>query len=132
MYNKSVADELSKLLVIVNDTSIPVQHKEVALERMKLIKDQAESQELIKYGVDPNRAMDVLYLLKTINNPLSSREDVARAKLSLELIRNESKEVKEMRKSLIREIKNGRVDNARDISEEVLKSSKYQNKKTVI
>ncbi len=128
MYNKKTADELSKLLLIVNDKSVPAQHKELALERMKHIKDQAESQELIRQGVDPNRAMDILYLLKSINNPLSSREDVARAKLSLELIRNESKEVKEMRKSLIREIRNGKVDNARDISEEALKSSNWQNK----
>jgi hypothetical protein len=55
-------------------------------------------------------------------------EDRARAKISLQTILNESKEVKSMRSSLIREMQRNNWRNVRDISEEARKNSKYINK----
>ena len=130
MYSKATADELAKLIAIVNSPSIPEEHKQMATDRMREIKNAIEVKELIAQGIPEDRAYDVLLLLKEINNPRSLSEHRARAKLSLELIHREIKDrkIRSMRKSLIKEISNGRPDNARDISEYVTKHKEYQIK----
>lgn len=130
MYSKTTADELAKLLAIINSPSIPEEHKEMATDRMKEIKNAIEAKELIAQGVPEDRAYDVLLLLKEMNNPLSSPEHRARAKLSLSLIKKETdnRSIRSMRQSLIKEIREGRPDNAKDISEYVTKHKQYQIK----
>lgn len=130
MYSKATADELAKLIAIVNSPSVPEEHKQMATDRMKEIKNAIEVKELIAQGIPEDRAHDVLLLLKEMNNPRSLPEHRARAKLSLELIHREIKDrkIRSMRKSLIKEISNGRPDNARDISEYVTKHKEYQIK----
>lgn len=126
---RETADELMKLLAIIRSPSVPKEHKEMAEERIQQIKDAVEAKELVNQGVPEDRAYDVLYLLKAVNDPKATPEQRARAKLSLELIRKESSDVKSMRQSLIKEIRNGRPDNAKDISEYIQGKEKYQNKK---
>lgn len=130
MYSKATADELAKLIAIVNSPSIPEEHKQMATDRIKEIKNAIEAKELIAQGIPDDRAYDVLLLLKEINNPRSLPEHRARAKLSLELIHKEIKDhkIRSMRKSLIKEISNGRPDNAKDISDYVTKHKQYQIK----
>lgn len=130
MYSKETADELAKLLAIVNSPSIPEEHKQMATDRMKEIKNAIEVKELIAQGIPEDRAYDVLLLLKEINNPRSLPEHRARAKLSLSLIKKEmdNRSIRSMRKSLIKEISNGRPDNAKDISDYVTKHKQYQIK----
>lgn len=129
MYSKATADELAKLLAIVNSSSVPEHHRAMALDRMKEIKDIIETKELIAQGVPEDRAHDVLLLLKEVNNPLSLPEHRARARISLELIRKEitDRGIRSMRKSLIKQMKDGRYDNVKDISEDVVKNKKYTN-----
>ena len=128
MYSKATADELSKLIAIVNSPSIPEEHKQMATDRMKEIKNAIEVKELIAQGIPEDRAYDVLLLLKEMNNPLSSPEHRARAKLSLSLIKKEmdNRSIRSMRQSLIKEIRDGRPDNAKDISDYVTKHKEYQ------
>jgi len=129
MYSKTTADELAKLLAIINSPSVPEEHKQMATDRMKEIKNAIEVEELVSQGVPEDRAYDVLLLLKEVNNPLSLPEHRARARISLELIRKEitDRGIRSMRKSLIKQMKDGRYDNVKDISEDVVKNKKYTN-----
>ena len=117
-----------KALKVLQDPSSTEEEKVVAEEKIQRIKNQVETEELVQQGVPRDRAYDVLLLLKTINNPFVIPEDRARAKISLQTILNESKEVKSMRSSLIREMQRNNWRNVRDISEEARKNSKYINK----
>ena len=70
------------------------------------------------------READREHLEKSLNDPNPEVRQSARESLSK--ISNETRAVKSMRESLIKEHRQGRVENVKDIHEIVKKKSKYQ------
>lgn len=77
--------------------------------------------------MDKGRQADIEYLLRVIDNPYKSSGERQQAKESLKAIANETRLIKSMRESLIKATRAGRSEEVRDISEWVLKHSRYQN-----
>jgi hypothetical protein len=119
---KRQVDEIVKLVTILQ-SNVPEEHKMEAERRLQAIKDEVTQAE---YGVSKDRIPDIQYLERVLENPLSTKLEKIDAKLGIEKIRKEDAVVKSMRKSLIKEVRSGKADNVRDISEYVRKHSKYQ------
>ena len=123
MGNKKQIDEIVKLVAILKDASIPEVQKTLAEKRLQQIKDEVtESQ----YNLPKDRIPDVQFLERVSTNPFVSEFRRQQAKDAIKKIVNESKIVRSMRQSLIKEMKNGRVDNIKDISEYVQKHRHLQ------
>jgi len=75
---------------------------------------------------DKTRVSDLEELNRIISNPNTSSGERREAEESARKIANESGLVKSMRERLVKEMRAGRTANVRDISEYVLKHSKYQ------
>jgi hypothetical protein len=97
--------------------------KKVAEARLRSIKDEITAHE---YGVSKDRVPDIQFLEKVIANPISTEFDREKARFGIKKIRNEDGPIKSMRKSLIKEVRLGKAENVRDISEYVKTHSKYQ------
>jgi hypothetical protein len=120
---KKQVDEIIKLIAILNSPSVLEEHKMDAERKLRAIKDDVTQHE---YGVSKDRIPDVQYLERILKNPFSSSQQKLEAKIAIEKIVKEDSLVKGMRKSLIKEVRAGNAGNVRDISEYVIKHSKYQ------
>jgi hypothetical protein len=72
------------------------------------------------------RKYDIEYLLKVIQNPMTSEGQRREAQEALKKISYESSLVKDMRYELIKAMRAGRTADVRDISEYVMGKSRYQ------
>jgi len=75
---------------------------------------------------DKTRKHDLEYLHKVIKNPFSSSGEKQEAEESMKKIMNESGLVRSMREKLLHEMRQGRTENVRDISDYVLGKMRYQ------
>lgn len=123
MSTKKQIDEIVKLVAILKDSSIPEVEKMVAEKRLQQIKDDVTASQ---YNLPKDRIPDVQFLERVANNPLVSEFRRKQAKDAIKKIVNESKAIRSMRQSLIKEMKKGRADNIKDISEYVKNHSHLQ------
>jgi hypothetical protein len=119
----ALTNEIVKLVTILQDPSVHEERKIVSAKRLRDIRFKVTAE---KYGVSEDRVDDVMELESIIDSPYTPENYREVAKKSLHKILRESTAVKSMRKSLIKEMKLGRADNVRDITEYVSKHSKYQ------
>lgn len=121
---KNYGNEVAKLLAIVSNYKLPFEEHDQATRRLKEIRYLVTKSQ---YGLPEDRVADVMDLEDIINNPNTLPIHREKARMSIEKIRNETGIIRDMRKSLVKEMKNKRVDNVRDITDFVKKHSKYQN-----
>jgi hypothetical protein len=115
--------EITRLLTILQSPTIPEEQKLIAENRLMEIKKAVTRS---NYGVSEDRIDDVQELERIIANPFTPKHHRGLARQSLKKIVNESKAVKSMRERLIKEMKAGKADNVKDITEYVRKHSEYQ------
>jgi hypothetical protein len=118
------SDEVVKLVTILNNPKITEEEKQYADKRLGDIRFEVTKH---KYNLPEDRVDDVIRLEAIIDNPNTPANHLQVAKDSLNKIVNESSDVRSMRKSLLKELKSGRSDNVRDITDFVNKHKKYQN-----
>lgn len=75
--------------------------------------------------MDKSRIPDLEYLEGRLKNPMVSADEKEMARRGIAKIMREDKNIKSMRRSLIREVRQGRVDNIKDIHEYIKNKSKY-------
>lgn len=121
---RNYGNEIVKLLTIINNYKLPVEEHHIAIKRLKEIRFNVTKNQ---YGLPEDRVADVMELEDVINNPLTAPFVKVKAREAIDKIRKESTAIRDMRKSLIKEMRNRRVDNVRDITEFVQKRSKYKN-----
>ena len=120
---KQQLDEIVKLVNILRCPFIPEEEKMVAENKLQSIKDEITASD---YNIPKDRISDVQQLEKVVNDPKMTEFHRTKAKLAIKKIVSEGKDIRDMRKALIKEMKYGRVDNMKDIREIVGKHSKYQ------
>lgn len=120
----ALTTEIVRLVNILQSPSIPEERKIVAAKKLRNIRFKVTAE---KYGVPNDRVEDVMQLESTINDPHTPENYRELAKKSLHKILNESKAIKSMRQSLIKEMKAGRADNVRDITDYVSHHSHLRN-----
>lgn len=115
--------EVTKLVEILKSPLIQEEHKAHAQKRLNDIRFKVTKSQ---YNIPEDRIEDVMHLEDIINSPVSTIYHKDAAKKAIKKIVNENKDIRSMRKRLIKEMRSGRSDNVRDITEFVQKHSKYQ------
>jgi hypothetical protein len=115
--------EVTRLVTILKSPTIPEERKLQAEKRLMDIRYEVTKDE---YGIPEDRIEDVMQLEDIINDPRTTQFHKDQAKRSVQKIVHESKDIRSMRKRLIKEMRAGRTENMRDITEYVSKHSKYQ------
>jgi hypothetical protein len=77
--------------------------------------------------MDKTRIPDLQYLEERLRNPMVSADEKEQARRGIAKILKESKDIRNMRTSLVREVRAGRVDNVKDIHDYIQGKLKYQN-----
>lgn len=116
--------EITKLLKILQSPTTPEERKVFAENRLKNIKYEIEKRH---YGIPEDRIDDVIQLENIIADTNTSDAYREVAKKSIKKIVSESKAIRSMRKSLVKEMKAGNSQNVLDINDFVSKHSKYRN-----
>jgi hypothetical protein len=116
-------NEIVKLVTILQDIKVSEMEKLVAERRLQEIKDEITASQ---YNLPKDRISDVQSLERVMKDPTMTKFHRIKAEEAIKKIVREDHNVREMRRSLIKEAKAGRVENLKDIREIVSKHSKYQ------